>query len=480
MQHILARVAALPEARRFRALAFAFLVGSVLMTVIFLAPRFVPLLGQTVAYVQGADPQARFAAEARPVTDFPISFTLHFFGVSLVLAIPAFFFLLRRLDRPRAMLAAWLLATATLAALQMVRLGPYLAIFLAVLIGCAAAGLWQKQGWRRVAAMALMVIAVLPGVLELRVSRRIETLDGNPWFLAVDEALEWIRLNTPPTSGWENTRVKPEYSVLAQWSYGNWINHIARRPSVANPFSRTPAHLHGFADSIRFMLADREDAADRIARARVARYVIATPILYTYPMLAEAVGAPVAPYAARGTDGLRYKPAFFRIVANRLTLLDGSEEPSAPGGGIPALAHYRLVFEGDAQTSGDYAPEGERVSTPEHFSYAKVFERVEGARLAGRVLPLDRLEARVEVVTNQRRHFTWRTSVRAGANGTFELTVPYATEEPRGGEVGVQGPYVISATGRQALVRVGEAAVRRGDRLPVVWTKVSGAKESSE
>jgi len=467
-QFFLSRVARLPEERRGSALGLLLLLLLLAVALILFAPRFVPLLGQMVSYVRGLDPQAGFAAEAQPITAFPLAFTLHFFGLGLLLAIPALVLCLRGFDRTRVTLAAWALATGILALLQPVRLGSYFAIFIAILIACAASVLWRSDGARRATAILLVVLATLPGVLGFRVERRVETVDGNPWFPAIEEALVWMRENTPPTSGWEDTRVKPEYSVLAQWSYGNWINYIGRRPSVANPFGVAPWHLRGFEDSIRFMLSPDEEAADRIARARIARYVIATPILYTYIALARSIGAPTRAYATVENGTNRYRPIFFKLVANRLTLLDGGAEMSDADVEIPALVHYRMLFEGSAQTTGEYTPEGERVSTPERTSFVKVFERVEGARLRGHTLPLDRVQARIAVVTNQKREFMWTAWVRADAQGRFELQVPYDTQRARAKETGAEGPYLVTAGGREARVEVSPRAVVRGEAVQVV------------
>jgi len=468
-QAFLVRAARLPAGRRGAALALLAGGGLALLTIAFLAPRLVPLLGELIDFVRARDPQARFTAEVAPATAFPAGFLLHEFSAGAILSIPALLFLAWRLDRVRATLGVWFLATLFLAVLQPVRLGGYLAIFLAILLGSAAAALWGQGGRRRALAAILVVAGLLPGAMSWRIRTSVETLDGNPWFLAIDEALQWIRENTPLTSGWEETRVRPEYSVLAQWSYGNWINHIARRPTVANPFALAPWHLQGFKDSIEFAIAPDEEVADRIARGRGARYVIATPMLYTYLALARSIDAPTDAYVVEKDGQVRYRPAFFRLVNNRLTLFDGSEESLGGDDRAAALAHYRLVFEGDAQTLGIYAAEGEHVSTPPQLSFAKVFERVEGARLRGRTTPLSPVEAEVEIVTNHGRHFPWSATAHADASGRFTIQVPYSTRRRRATQVGVAGPWILRSVGRMARVTIPEESVLRGGVIDVDW-----------
>ena len=462
IQKALARVTSLPAPQRLRVLFALLVTGGVAFGSVLLAPRILPFFGQTIAYVRGVDPQARLAAEAQPFSAFPVRFLLHFFSLGVLLSLPALALLLRRIDRARATLAGWFLVTLVLAALQPVRLGSYFGMLLAVTLAAAAADAWRARGLGRAAAAILVLCALLPGAMELRVRRDVETLDGNPWFLAVEEGLLWLRESTPPTRGWEDTRVRPDYGVLAQWSYGNWINHLARRPSVANPFSSAPWHLAGFADSIRFMIAENEAGADRIVRARRVRYVMATPILHTYLPLAASVKAPTALHATGEGKDVRYTPAFFRLVGNRLTLFDGTGNFAAGRAPIPALGHYRLVFEGSRNTSAVYTPEGDGVPTPPEIAYVKIFERVEGARLRGSARPLSRVSASLEGVTNQGRRFTWTTQARADTRGVFEVRVPYATARARAREVGAAGPCVVSVGGRSVPVEIDEPTVRKG------------------
>ncbi|MCU0633040.1 MAG: oligosaccharyl transferase, archaeosortase A system-associated [Methanolinea sp.] len=103
---------------------------------------------------------------------------------------------------------------------------------------------------------------------------------------------------------------------------------------------------------------------------------------------------------------------------------------------IPALQHYRLVYE---------SPHTDPV---DGLSEVKIFERVKGARIAGEgTIELD-------LVTNQGRKFTYRQESR---NGTF--IVPYST---------VQNPYPVRAEGPYRVVgsslayEVSEQDVREG------------------
>jgi len=106
---------------------------------------------------------------------------------------------------------------------------------------------------------------------------------------------------------------------------------------------------------------------------------------------------------------------------------------------VPALNHYRLIFESHARTT----------SKDEHdLRYVKIFEYVKGAQIKGDGM----LE--LPVKTNTGREFTYRTQ---SINGTF--TVPYPTETNIG-SVTVLGKYRNTKTG--AEYEVTEEQIEKG------------------
>lgn len=118
-----------------------------------------------------------------------------------------------------------------------------------------------------------------------------------------------------------------------------------------------------------------------------------------------------------------------------------AERPYEPLDAVPALRHFRLVYEAEGVIT-----DGER-----NISTIKIFEFVPGARIPGEGF------IEVPVVTNTGRTFTYRQESRDG-----EFIVPYAT----GGQVnGVHtaGPYRILSSGRE--YRVGEEDVRHGSTV---------------
>jgi len=124
-------------------------------------------------------------------------------------------------------------------------------------------------------------------------------------------------------------------------------------------------------------------------------------------------------------------PKYDVILANF-----GFADPVEP---VPALNHYRLIFESHTRTT----------SKDEHdLRYVKIFEYVKGAQIKGDGM----LE--LPVKTNTGREFTYRTQ---SINGTF--TVPYPTETNIG-SVTVLGKYRNTKTG--AEYEVTEEQIEKG------------------
>lgn len=109
-----------------------------------------------------------------------------------------------------------------------------------------------------------------------------------------------------------------------------------------------------------------------------------------------------------------------------------SDKPALPLDTVPALRHYRLIYE----------------SSKDPSTSIKVFEHVPGAVVKGDGV------AELSLVTNSGREFTYR---QESVNGTFVL--PYATDRENGG-VRATGPYRIAGTGTTFAVT--EEAVLAG------------------
>jgi dolichyl-phosphooligosaccharide-protein glycotransferase len=129
-----------------------------------------------------------------------------------------------------------------------------------------------------------------------------------------------------------------------------------------------------------------------------------------------------------------------------------SDMPDKPVQKVPALSHYRLIFESFENASVTTFPESTPVILP-GIKQVKIFEFVRGALIHGEGI------IEVAVVTNTGRVFVYRQESKEGL-----FTVPYSTEgNPY--EVRATGPYHIAGTSK--YFNVTEADVIQGNRVTV-------------
>lgn len=353
----------------------------------------------------------------------------------------------RRRPRPAPLLLwlAWSLGLLAVMLLQR-RFFNSFSVCIALLMGWSmvTAWRWLPERWRQsgargaLAASAFSLLFLLflwpmrgSYLHHLRYELGQDAADRvRPWRVAEQAKLEmarWLQRKTPATSGWLDSKARPEYAVLAPWDLGHVIEYLGRRPTVVN----------NFGDDIgaeNFELARRYwelgEAAGSLLLEKVgARYVV-----------------------ARWRDVVVLDPLPGSLLY-ALVLRDGSEDPVAPGT-YPALSRHRLVFESRRWQGAD-------VDAP---AFYKVFEHVRGARVQGRAAAGARVVATLKLQTNHGRKFQYRTRTTADASGHYELRLPYSNfGEPAA--VRTDENYTIYCRFDIASLVVDEDAVRSGRRL---------------
>jgi asparagine N-glycosylation enzyme membrane subunit Stt3 len=243
-----------------------------------------------------------------------------------------------------AALAVWGAVTLLLVLAQ--RLNTYYA---APLVGLTLVELWRlvrdrlpAPRPRAVAAATLACLLLLwPMAPGLREELRSIQVPGSDLFATLD----WMRDRLPrPVDAYDSgllaqppaaPGLERAAAVLAPWSLGHLILYESEQPVVANNFG------YGFLDSIRFFLAETEEDALSIARARRVRWVLATDLVPRMNDYAGYLGRP--PYLEAGADGsLRPSPRYFATLQSRLYDFDGAGA-NLPGLSIQALPHFRLL-----------------------------------------------------------------------------------------------------------------------------------------
>jgi len=269
---------------------------------------------------------------------------------------------------------------------------------------------------------------------------------------AWQDSLKWLETSSPETSYYLQPSQTPEYGVLSWWDYGNWIVYISKRPAVSNNFQT------GVEDSAHFLITDSEQEAKAIIEKLKVKYVITDTLMAggKFSAISELAGKNVSDYfdvqTVKGKTGLQTvatpKNAFMNTEVYKLQELDGSN-----------LGNLRLVHE---SVSNSTANKNNKDNT------VKVFEYVSGARLSGIVSPKETVTATLELRSNTGRGFTYQNKAVADEKGSFEITVPYSTENTGNGTTATSTYSVSSGENVTATgIQVKESDVLNGNTIEV-------------
>ncbi|WP_135820728.1 oligosaccharyl transferase, archaeosortase A system-associated [Halostella litorea] len=294
------------------------------------------------------------------------------------------------------------------------------------------------------------------------------------------------------------------YGVMSWWDYGHWITVEGERIPNANPFQQGPRPASAFfqttnetrAELILEALPSLDDRDEHISNlsneelrtivdqqsqqeaSEDTRYVMIddqmasnkfSPITrWAGPNYADYVGVQEYTIGQNRTANLQgMNERFENTMLSRLYYHDGQQ-----------LSHYRLVHETESdttilslarQTQSGVESTGfiNRRLTSQVYnslqnptsglvpydvrqeSTVKTYERVEGATLEGSVNTTNATSVTAYVTLNgtaDQRQFSYYQTVETDANGNFEMTVPYPTNETLGPEDGYTNSSVRAAT----------------------------------
>jgi len=322
-----------------------------------------------------------------------------------------------------------------------------------------------------------------------------------------DDSLDWMDSNTPEpgTYGGEDEEFAyygsysqtddfdyPEgtYGVMSWWDYGHWITVEGERPAVANPFQQGARTASGFfqaqseeranllldaqpaSQDTEGRIADMEaDELREIANSSTAqqagedtRYVMIDDEMagqkfwainqWTSPPSVDGVVRPgTEQYQNTMMNRLYFQDANglsnYRLVHENERFSVVGALPTGSGGQTWATTGPRA--QGWNQTLGTRAQIQRSGMQASVESTVKTYERVDGATLTGEAEPNQTVVAAVELQTNAGRPFLYAQEVQTGEDGSFSITVPYATND----ELGTNDGYTdsaVDATGEYRIV----------------------------
>jgi len=405
------------------------------------------------AYLFTTESQISTVFESTPLLEMGPGFAIEWLSPWIFAWPFVAFFAFRTADRPGRVCVAWaLLLMSVLAALQL-RFAPLLAVpFAIALAGALDAGVERiGRGFAVSAAATAVLLSTLWPTVAPSLARQPVAL---PHLARSLDALLWLRDVPPATSHYLDPTEKPEYGVLSAWVWGHWITAIAHKPSVASPLGQSDANLDGVRNSARVLLAKTEREGAEVAESLGVRFLFLTPLFRGLESMALQLGRDVGDYATTNADGTHtLEPGYLESLHSQLFL---------PIDELPASERFRLVYEGQAMH-----PFMER-----ERPYAKIFQLVTGATLAGRCLA-EEVAVEATIATNTGRLLPYTQRAAPAADGAFELRVPYAGEPIPAGTSG-RGPFRVRCGELVSEVVLSHAAVERGLRIEVSFGAPQG------
>lgn len=396
---------------------------------------------------------------------------------------------------------------------------------------------------RVVFAILIAIVAIYPTYALAEMGSSSTGGPQKQWF----DALRWMRENTPDGDKYDNFYYQlyapPEsikepynypfdtYGVMSWWDYGHWIETIAHRMPIANPFQQGIGNkFNNIPGASSFFTALNESYAEQIAEKLGVKYIVSDVEMETGKFFAMAVWAEGdIPLAGKYYDGYMYvsgnvvgfaksewdvppnsviipirmpSEVYYQTMEARLHLFDGS-----------TLSHYRMIYEspppgewlryksiygkmnetdvirlaileayqralyGVGPTPGTqeilfkYAYSklhsnslGIPVPKFEPTGYVKIFERVKGAIVTGKVGNVSQVIVNATIVTNQNRTFEYYITAKV-ENGRYTVILPYShdTDYP----VKPITPYYIKAGNIVKTITLREKQVIDGDTIVV-------------
>lgn len=276
-------------------------------------------------------------------------------------------------------------------------------------------------------------------------------------YLILKEALDWIRNNTPKTSDFGRAQKKPEYSVLADWEYGTFIEYYAQRPT--NIDARGPLYSD-WSPVAKFLLSANEDEANLIREQLGIKYILIADWYASLRIYPEWMNANWLEYftyipSEDGESTVVAKEKLISTIGFQMSELAGGPIIASNRIIRPSLQHYRLAWESSQLLFG---------GRMEPTSSLKLLEYVRGVKLKCKGNPGDKIEIVALVITNISRSFQYRNFAYINSSGYTTLYLPYATGSKLS-SVFVERYYINNGGKVIQLQNINEEMIEEGAEL---------------
>ena len=254
-------------------------------------------------------------------------------------------------------------------------------------------------------------------------------------------AFDWIKKNTPPTSGYYDNK-KPEYGILAYWDFGHLINFYTHRPVIANNMQ------NGVKNMADIFSSKDEETAYRLCRELRVKYIFMEPDRMLFPSTIDywpayknqkrAPGYRALPYnVERSKD---YDKWFFTWLNKWFGLRSI--------GNFEASSNFRIVYANAESNSPSFS--------------TMFFEIVPGAKLV--------LQAKPETTANVsltirigRKLLKYQKEKKVEENGLVSFLLPYSCSFNNGVVASIEF-YDVSFVSHETNQKVvGKVSVKEAD-----------------
>jgi len=434
-----------------------------------LMPTFFSNIVSGIGYLLGFAENLSTINEALPLFwdqygNFTLGSVWGGFGLFFFVTLVSFLFILRKCDPSKnpevAFFVVWSIIVFALAFSQR-RFMYLLSVNVAVMSGYFMGQLhsWiipkvvKEHGGKRkkvqethnnVPLILALGVLLLPGFLISVAAVSNPSIMPSDW----EETLDWVKVNTPVTSYYNDPMKTPEYGILSWWDFGNWIIYRSQRPVVTNNFQPS------VRETAVFFLSQNDSAASSILDARKVKYLLTdiSMVKGKFFGIAKLAGEDYDSFfdeetAPKGSSTVTTKvenDKFKNSMLVKLHVYDGS------GSG-----NYRLLYESNTTVTND----------PE-VKYVKVFEYVPGVIITGKAEPGETVYGATTLVSNRERKFDYYNSAVADQDGTYSLVLAYSTQGSNSSTYAILPYTLIGDKSRSPKeISVTENAVQAGEVL---------------
>jgi len=368
---------------------------------------------------------------------------LSFFGYGIIL-LPLFVFLKWDcLEKPQADFLRYWITLMLLLAFRQIRFIRWLTVGSGIFLAVSYHLLWRLMNLefaREKQRVILLLLFFLPLFVLQSVQGYFVNLNVSTLSKEQVEAFNWIRDNTPETSGYYDDD-KPEYGILSYWDEGNFIGYYARRPSVVNNA------MWGYKTMADVFSSKTEEEALRLCEKYRIRYIYMSTFRIfpeeTYKYWSTFKSLPEKPEYVLGydvkTSNENSEDFFYKWLRDNLAI--------TPRAGFKTGSHFRVVYgaKSDSQTMSPYV----------------LFEKVSGARL--NMANHNASEIVVSIgLTIGEIEFLYKK--KCLAKEMTEVILPYSTDYTRG-RIQTEPFYKIAIKDADGVEKLAKLSVSESDVL---------------